>query len=134
MTNDTRRVIEARLNSIKTEFNIAEISYRLASEDRLYPHIVWNITGITPADMGREDFSIEVDVWTKDQAQAFDIAEAVKELFCFWNAPNADILPTFYEENTITVEDPDKSIIHVVVRLTGHVYDAQNQGGNVWQQ
>lgn len=133
MTNDTRRVIEARLNSIKTQFNLAEISYRLASEDAMYPHLVWEITDINPVELGREDFTIDVHVWTRDQFQAFDIADAVIELFKYWNTPQQGILPTFYETATIPVDDPDKTIIHVVARLEGQVYDI-NAGGNVWQQ
>jgi len=124
MINETRRVVEARLNSIKTRYNIAEVSYGLASEDAMYPHIVWDITGINPNDQGRQDFTLDVHIWTKDQAQAFDIADAVIDLFAYVNTPQTSILPTFYESSAFPVDDPDKTICHVVVRLEGQIYDS----------
>lgn len=128
-----RRVIEARLNSIKTEHGIAEISYRLASEDAMYPHVVWDIGGIVPNDQGRQDFTFDVHVWARDQAQAFEIADAVIDLFSYANVPQADILPTFYESSAFPVDDPDKTIIHVVARLEGQLYDRSKEVFT-WQQ
>ena len=122
MTNDARIVIESRLNSIKTEHNIAEISYRLASEDAMFPHIVWEINGINPTDMGREDYEIDVHIWDR-----------YENLFSWVNAPQETILPTFYETTAFPVDDPDKSIVHIVCRSECQVY-AKTSGGTVWQQ
>ena len=133
MINELRQVIESRLNSIKTRFNIAEISYRLASEDAMYPHIVWDYTNIVPQDQGRQDFTIDVHIWAKDQAQAFDIADAVIDLFSYANTPQEVILPTFYQSSTFPVDDPDKTIIHVVTRLEGQLYDKSKEVFS-WQQ
>ena len=127
MINEARRVIEARLNSIKTTYNIAEISYRLASEDAMYPHIVWDFTTMSPTEQGRRDATFDVHVWSRDQFEAFQIADAVIDLFAYANVPQADILPTFYETSVFPADDPDKSIVHVVARLEGQMYlpDAQ---------
>ena len=135
MTNDARRVIESRLNSIKTQFNIAEISYRLASEDAMFPHLVWEINGINPTDMGREDYEVDVHVWDRyeNQARAWNIADAVIDLFSWVNSPQETILPTFYETTAFPVDDPDKSIVHIVCRSECQVY-ANTSGGTVWQQ
>lgn len=132
-TNEVRRVVEARLNSIKTKYNISEVSHRLASEDAMFPHIVWEINGIRPMDHGRQDYELDVHIWTKNDAYtAYEIADAVVLLFRFANLPQDDILPTFYESSALVVEDTDKSLVHMVVRLEGHTYDT-SEGGFEWQ-
>ena len=124
MTNDLRLVIQNRLNSIKTEYGLTEVSYRVAMNDQIFPHIVYDFTTITPTDMGREDFLLDVHIWTKDQYAAFNIMDACRDLFMFWNAPNESILPTFFEMSAGSVDDPDKSIVHLVLRLQVQVYEA----------
>lgn len=124
MTNDLRLVIQNRLNSIKTEYGLTEVSYRVATNDQIFPHIVYDFTTITPTDMGREDFLLDVHIWTKDQYAAFNIMDACRDLFMFWNAPNESILPTFFEMSAGSVDDPDKSIVHLVLRLQVQVYEA----------
>lgn len=123
MTNYLRALIDTRLNSIKTEYGIAEIGYRLASDQKLYPHVVWDITTTTPADMGREDYLLDFHVWGKAESVVFGIMDAIKDLFMFLNDPTENILPTFYEMSAGTVDDPDKTLIHGVVRLQCQVYE-----------
>lgn len=124
MINDLRLVIQSRLNSIKTEYGLTEVSYRIAQNDQIFPHIVYDFTTITPTDMGREDFLLDVHIWAKDQYAAFNILDACRDLFMFWNAPNENILPTFYEQSAGSIDDPDKSIVHLVLRLQVQVYEA----------
>ena len=124
MINDLRTLIELRLNSIKTEYGIREIGYRLASDQKLYPHVVWNTTPMTPADMGRSDVLLDVHVWGKEEAAVFEIMDAIKDLFMFRNDPQETILPTFYEMSEGTIEDPDKTLVHGVVRIQCQVYEA----------
>lgn len=131
-TNEVRRVVDARLNEIKTRYNIAEISYRKANDAAMFPHIVFLFTNIVPLEMGREDYTVDVHVWTKDDRSAWEIGNAVADLFSYWNAPQETVLPTFYESNTFQVEDTDHDIAHVVVRIAAENYDT-NAGGRVWQ-
>lgn len=126
MTNELRRIIIDRLNNIKTQYGITEIGYKRVNNDSLYPHIVVDFSSITPTDMGREDFLMDIHVWSKDNATAFEIMDAVRDLFAFWNAPDElvdqMILPTFFEQSNGQVEDPDKTIIHLVLRYQAQVY------------
>ena len=124
MINDLRTLIELRLNSIKTEYGIREIGYRLASDQKLYPHVVWDITTMTPADMGRSDVLLDFHVWGKEEAAVFEIMDAIKDLLMFRNDPQETILPTFYEMSEGTIEDPDKTLVHGVVRVQCQVYEA----------
>ena len=40
MINDLRTLVDTRLNSIKTEYGIKDIGYRLASDQKAFPHVV----------------------------------------------------------------------------------------------
>ena len=138
MINYLRNLVDLRLNSIKTEFGIKDIGYRLASDQKLYPHVVWEITTMTPADMGRSDMLIDFDVWGKNEADVFRIMDALRDVFLFRNDPQDQILPTFYEMSSGTIDDPDKTLVHGVVRFQCQVYetsatDAGILGGKKWQ-
>ena len=123
MINDTRFLIQDRLNAIKTEYGIKEISYRIAKNDQLFPHIVYDFTDITPTDMGRTDILLDIHIWGKDQFVCLEIMDAVRDLLMFWNYPTQTILPTFYEMSGGSVEDPDKSIVHLVLRYQVQVFE-----------
>lgn len=126
MINDLRDLIDTKLNTIKSEYGIADIGYRLASDQKVYPHVVWDITTISPTDMGRNDLLIDYHVWGKDESVVFNIMEAIRKMFEFLNAPDvttAKILPTFYDMSSGTIDDPDKTLVHGVVRMQCQVYE-----------
>lgn len=125
MINDLRTLIDTKLNSIKTTYGIKDIGYRLASDQAQYPHVVWDITTISPTDMGRFDLLLDFHVWAKDETAVFNIMDAIRELFQFLNAPDstAKLLPTFYDMSSGTIEDPDKTLVHGVVRMQCQVYE-----------
>ena len=123
MINELRSLINTKLNSIKDEYGIKEVAYRLASDQKMFPHIVWEITTIAPTDMGRHDFMLDIDVWGKDEETVFDIMEAVIELLAFSNDPDNNILPTFYDTSAGTVGDTDKTLVHGVIRTECQCYE-----------
>ena len=126
MTNELRQIIISRLGTIQEEHGITEIGYRQVQDENMYPHIVVDFTGMTPTDMGREDFLMDVHIWAKSNEQAFDIMDDVRKLFRFWNAPetvDGEIWATFYEMSGGQIDDPDKTIIHLVLRAQGQVYE-----------
>lgn len=123
MINDLRDLIVTRLNTIKQTYGLKEISYRIASDDAMYPHITYDFPSIVPNDMGREDFVLDIDIWDKDQVRAFNILDTLRHLFAFRNDPQTTILPTFYETSSGQIDDPDKTIIHLILRLQSQVYE-----------
>ena len=127
MTNELRQIIMARLNEIKDANGITEIGYMQVDNENLFPHIVVDFTGMTPTDMGRQDFLMDIHIWAKNAEKAFDIQDAVRKKFRFWNAPTKltgqTILQTFYEMSAGQVEDPDKTLVHLVLRAQGQVYE-----------
>lgn len=125
MTNDLRTLIKTTLDTLKESYDLKEISYRIASDEAMYPHITYDFPSIVPNDMGREDFVLDIDIWDKDQARAFNILDALRHLLAFRNDPQSTILPTFYETSSGQVDDPDKTIIHLVLRLQSQVYERE---------
>lgn len=127
MTNELRKIVLARLGTIAQAHGITDIGYARVKDDSLFPHLILDISSVTPTDMGRLDFLMDVHIWAKDAAAAFDIQDDVRRLFRFWNAPdkipNQTIYPTFYEVSAGQMEDPDKTLVHLVLRMQGQVYD-----------
>lgn len=124
MINELRELIQTKLNSIKTELGLTEVAYRLASDQKAFPRVVWEIIGITPTDMGRADIQIDFDIWTKEETKVFEVMEAIVYMLSFLNDPQTDFYPTFFETSSGTIEDPDKTIIHGIVRTECQVYMA----------
>lgn len=126
MTNELRRIVIDRINDIKTTYGITEIGYRQVQDDNLFPHIVVDFPSITPTDIGRDDFLMDIHIWSKDNEVAYNIMDDLRGMFRFWNAPNElvdqMVLPTFFEENGGQLDDPDKTICHLVLRVQGQVY------------
>ena len=81
ITNELRLIIQNRLNSVKTEYGIHEISYRTACDEKMFPHVVYDFSDVAPADMGRLDFTLDFHIWDKNQYTAFQIMDAIRELF-----------------------------------------------------
>ena len=138
ITNELRLIIQNRLNSVKTEYGIHEISYRTAFDEKMFPHVVYDFSDVAPADMGRLDYTLDVHIWDKNQHTAFAIMDAIRDLFAFWNAPEAiqaqNIYPTFYELSGGSVDDPDKSIVHLVLRFQGQAYDGSATDAEILRQ
>lgn len=139
MTNELRRIIIDRLNNLKTRYGISEIGYRLVQHDELFPHLVVDFPTITPTDMGREDFALDIHIWGKDQEQCFDIMDAIRDLFTFWLAPDElvdqVVLPVFYELSGGQIDDTDKTIVHLVLRYQGQVYERMETNSTIlWKE
>jgi hypothetical protein len=75
--------------------------------------------------MGREDYLIDIHIWDRSdhQARAFNILDAISKALAFDNTPGDVILPTFYEQSVGQIDDPDKTLVHLVYRAQAQVYD-----------
>lgn len=122
-TNDLRKAIRERLETIKEEYEIQEIYFDLADDDALFPHLVVDFSGDDLSDFNRKDYTIDVDIYTKNMVLLFDISDAIEDLFCNFNDPSETILPTFFLVSKIFVDDEDKTIKHGVVRMEAQLYD-----------
>lgn len=122
-TNSLRKLIASRLKTV-----CSNVYYRHADKDALYPHIVYLLKSINLGDLHRDDYLLEIDIWHKikngsEMAEIEDIADAVEAVFNNKNIPQEDILPTFYRDIRITVDDSDKTIEHRLVKIQIQNYE-----------
>jgi hypothetical protein len=117
-TNDLRKLVQTRLKDITPL-----VYYRKADEDALYPHIVHLIDRVNILAEHRDDVSLVVDIWTKSDSVANELADAVEKSFDRENLPQETILPTFFLETRIYVEDDDKNISHIQMTFTVQNYE-----------
>lgn len=120
-SNSLRRLI---MTNLKTVCN--DVYYKRADDDKIYPHVVFNLMRANTGDLSRKDFIVAVDIWDKDnQERNEEHADAVEDAFSNKNMPQEDILPTFFTESRRNVEDEDKSINHIQVEISVQLYEKE---------
>lgn len=122
-TNELRRAVIEKLEVLKPKYGIKEIYFERANDGALFPHLVVTFSGDNISDFYRKDYTVDVDVYTKKQADAIDIGDDIEDIFCNLNSPNDDILPTFFMQAKIFLDDSDKTIVHEVLRMQCQLYD-----------
>lgn len=118
-TADLRRLITAQLN-----MTAGATYFRQAPKDAEFPYKVFDFGSVYLGDLARDDYELIVDVWDKaEDTKAIDIiADEIEEILGAVNLPQETILPTFYRESRFYVDDDDKDIQHVQVRLSVQNY------------
>lgn len=113
-TNDLKKLIQTKLKTLTTN-----VYFEQASDNAMYPHIVFSFREINLDDLSRQDYTLNVDVWDKGtNTTAIDtLADSVEDLLHTQNLPQTNVLPTFYKIDRKSIEDPDKSIKHRLVRF-----------------
>lgn len=107
------------------EHGIKEVYYEIASDDKMYPHIVFSFDTINTGDLYRHDLSLIIDIYDKaDSAYLIEqIADDVEDMFNAENLPQDTVLPTFYLEARRQVPDEDKRIKHRQIEVTVQNYE-----------
>lgn len=97
--------------------------HRLAPKDAAYPYKVFTLTDTGYSD-ARDDIYLEVDIWDRslDPKTAEDIADQIEDLFHDANLPAPPIYPTFFRDARHNLEDPDKNLQHIQLRLLVQLY------------
>lgn len=113
-TNDLKKLIQTKLKTLTTN-----VFFEQATDNAIYPHIVFSFREISLNDLSRQDYTLDIDVWDKGTSTtAIDnLADSVEDLFHTENLPQKNVLPTFYKIDRKSVDDPDKSIKHRLVRF-----------------
>ena len=117
-TNELRKLVQELLKEITPL-----VYYKIADEDALFPHIVHLIDRVNLIAEHRDDVSLTVDIWTKSESNAIDMADEVEKKLNRENLPQDGILPTFFLETRITVSDDDKDISHIQMTFTVQNYE-----------
>ncbi len=116
--NKLRGLIQSKLKTI-----CDNVYYYLADEHRMYPHIVFNLSRSMKYDFARDDVTLDVDIYTKDEENAQDLADSVESMFNNLNDPQSTLLPTFFVERITSVADADKDIRHKSIEITIQNYE-----------
>lgn len=121
-TNDLRKLIREKLRTVD---GVKEVYYEIAQSDALYPHVVFEFSNVDLSDLNRQDYMIEVHVWDKgyDASVAERISDEIEDIFNGPNLPQDNILPTFYLEGRMILEDEDKKIRHRVLQFVSQNYE-----------
>ena len=122
-TNEIRELLLNELDKLKQSAGVRSVYFEENPEDAMYPHVIISFSGVNLDDMNRKDFMIDIDVYSLDNQERFDIVDMIEDTFVFKNAPQETILPTFYLVSRVDIKEEDKSIKHTVIRL-----ECQNYG------
>ena len=113
-TNDLKDLIQTKLKTLTTN-----VYFENANDGAMYPHIVFDFREVNLGDLSRQDYVLEVDIWSKgyDTTEVDELADKVEDLLQAQNLPQTRILPTFYKIDRRSIKDPDKDIKHRQVRF-----------------
>ncbi len=117
-TADLRQLITAQMNTVD-----GETYFRRAADDAVFPYKVFDLN-VNLSDLARDDYELIVDIWDKaENTKTIDvIADDIEDLLNAANLPQATILPTFFRESRLYVEDPDRDIKHAQLRFSVQNY------------
>lgn len=119
-TNDLRKLIQSKLLTV-----CDDVYYCIAPSDKMYPHIVWDMSSVDLGDLSRDDVFLDIDIWDKGNSceRIEDLADSIDALLRSQNLPQDTILPTFYIVKRVNVEDTDKNIKHRVLTFSVQNYE-----------
>lgn len=119
-TNDLKKLIMSQLKTVTSN-----VYYEVASDDALYPHIVFTFNNLNLGDLSRQDYMLDIDVWNKgkDTKSIDDMCDSIENLLQGENLPQTHILPTFYLVDRKTLPDEDKTIRHRLIRFQIQNYE-----------
>ena len=106
--------------SLRTQHD--RVYHENAPEDAKYPYIVFNIfDGIKTH---RDDLILTIDIWDRNDSsmEIEDLTDKIDDFLHEKNLPNEFVLPTFYREQRLKVEDPDKKLKRRQLRFSIQTY------------
>lgn len=113
-TNDLKILLTTKLKTITSN-----VYFEQAADTAMYPHIVFDFREIDLGDLSRQDYVLEVDVWTKgtNTTTIDELADNIEDLLQAKNLPQTNILPTFYKMDRRSIIDQDKTLKHRQIRF-----------------
>ena len=113
-TNDLKKLIQTKLKTLTTN-----VFYEIATDDAMYPHVVFTFNSIDLGDLSRQDYMLNIDVWDKGKSTTAvdERCDKIEALLQGENLPQTRILPTFYLVDRRNIPDEDKQIRHRIIRF-----------------
>lgn len=108
-TNALKKLVQTKLKTLTSQ-----VSFEIADDKALYPHIVFDFRRLDLGDLSRQDYILEVNIWDKgtSSVQVDELADNVENLLQAQNLPQDHVLPTFYLIDRQNIPDDDKAIKH----------------------
>ena len=123
-TNDLAKIVFNKLSEH------CENVYRgNAPTNSMFPHIVFEVDNVNTQSAPLYLYYLDIDIWHKKTGiQSIkriinDLADDIEDSFCNQNIPTDTILPTFFLDSRFKVDDEDKKIQHITIRLFVHLYE-----------
>ena len=116
--NELRELVKGKLDTL-----CQNVFYYLADDGAMYPHIVFNLARSNKYDFARDDVTLDIDVFTKDEVEAQSLADRIETMFNNLNDPQNAFLPTFFVERINQVAESDKSIRHKSIEISVQNYE-----------
>ena len=113
-TNDLKKLIQTKLKTLTTN-----VFYENATDNAMYPHVVFTFNSIDLGDLSRQDYMLNIDVWDKGKSTTAvdELCDKIEALLQGENLPQTRILPTFYLVDRRNIPDEDKQIRHRIIRF-----------------
>lgn len=120
---DVLKVITDRLDG--TGYSVF---FNEKNEETDYPFVIFNLPNSGEGtNIYREDFNLEVDIWTKDISQCITMTDAIKSLLNRYKYLDDKINASFYVINRFNnLPDEDKQIKRSQLRIQVLIYTFNN--------
>lgn len=119
-TADLRELITTKLGTVN-----GGTYHRIAPKDAAYPYKTFELASVNLGDLSRDDITLDVDIWDHaiDSKSVEEIADGIEDVFNDVNLPQTTILPTFFRESRLVIDDPDKDIQHIRLTFLVELYE-----------
>lgn len=105
---------------------VGSVYHRTASKASDYPYATYEV-GYSFPDSNLVNSELTVDLWDRsgDWKRIEGVADEIENTFNCANLPTGKIFPTFFRESRIPIEDPDKSLQHIQIHFSVHLYEEE---------
>jgi hypothetical protein len=87
-----------------------------------YPFVIWNLPNVTDQEL-REDYTLEVDIWTKDASECISMTSAIDRAIDRKKVLTDDIQFSIYKINQLNmIADEDDTIKRNQLRYNVKTY------------
>lgn len=119
MTKDLRQLVKELLDQAD-----GATFYRTASVTAAYPYKVFSFGKTRYSDS--RDVEICIDLYDRGGGDRLgEIADEIERIFDDLNAPQDGILPTFFLDDRYPVEEKDKELEHIQMRIQTNLYNKE---------
>lgn len=99
------------------------VYHEQAPSDAKYPYILFEVSEGFKNGC-RDDLTLIIDIWDRNKSsmEIEDLTDTIDKLFDNANLPNEYVLPTFFREGRLKIEDQDKTLKRRQLRFSVQTY------------